>query len=83
MNISGFTITKIKSMIVFFFLFASAVALSQNDSVNKQNDSINTSLIQAFNKKLSIIEAQRLTDSIKSGIKKTTFFKTTDNLKKT
>jgi hypothetical protein len=41
-------------------------------------------LIQAFNKKLSIIEAQRLTDSIKSGIRKTTpFFKTTDNLKKT
>jgi predicted nucleic acid-binding protein len=59
------------------------VALSQNDSVNKQNDSINTSLIQAFNKTV-IIEAQRLTDSIKSGIRKTTtFFKTTDNLKET
>jgi hypothetical protein len=57
------------------------VALSQNDSVNKQNDSINTSLIQAFNKKLSIIEAQRL--PIPSmALKTTTFFKTTDNLKK-
>jgi hypothetical protein len=40
-------------------------------------------LIQAFNKKLSIIEAQRLTDSIKKvALEKTTFFKTTDNLKR-
>jgi hypothetical protein len=39
-------------------------------------------LIQAFNKKLSIIEAQRLTDSINGIRKTTTFFKTTDNLKR-
>ena len=84
-TVSGFTITKIRTLLIaIFFLFASVVALSQNDSVNKQNDSINTSLIQAFNKKLSIIEAQRLTDSIKKVAleKQLLSLKTTDNLKK-
>ena len=84
-TVSGFTISKIKTLLIgVFFLFASAVALSQNDSINKQNDSINTSLIQAFNKKLSIIEAQRLTDSIKKVAleKQLLSLKTTDNLKK-
>jgi hypothetical protein len=39
-------------------------------------------LIQAFNKKLSIIEAQRPIPSKVALEKTTTFFKTTDNLKK-
>jgi hypothetical protein len=36
-------------------------------------------LIQAFNKKLSIIEAQPIPSKV--ALEKTTFFKTTDNLK--
>ncbi|CAM3041056.1 mechanosensitive ion channel family protein [Flavobacterium frigoris] len=84
-TVSGFIIRKIKTILLsVFLLLASAAAFSQNDSINKQNDSINTSLIQAFNKKLSIIEAQRLTDSIKKVEleKQLLSLKTTDNLKK-
>ncbi|MEZ7504895.1 mechanosensitive ion channel family protein [Flavobacterium sp. Arc2] len=83
--ILGFSIGKIKTLVIgILFLFASTASFSQNDSINKQNDSINTSLIQVFNKKLSIIEAQRLTDSIKKVAleKQLLSLKTTDNLKK-
>jgi small-conductance mechanosensitive channel len=60
------------------------VAFSQNESNTKRNDSINTSLIQGFNKKLSLIEGQRVKDSIKKAGLETQLLslKTTDNLKK-
>lgn len=66
-----------------FVLFSNPVA-SQNDNKTTKNDSINISLIQAFNKKLSLIEGQRIKDSIKKVALETQLLslKTTDNLKK-
>jgi len=62
----------------------STVAIAQQDSVSKKNDSLNNSLIQSFNKKLTLIEAQRLSDSIKKSELEVQLksLKTTDNLKK-
>jgi small-conductance mechanosensitive channel len=62
----------------------SNVVVSQNDNNATKNDSINTSLIQSFNKKLSLIEGQRIKDSIKKAKLETQLLslKTTDNLKK-
>jgi small-conductance mechanosensitive channel len=66
-----------------FVLFSNMV-VSQNDNNATKNDSINTSLIQSFNKKLSLIEGQRIKDSIKKAKLETQLLslKTTDNLKK-
>jgi small-conductance mechanosensitive channel len=60
------------------------MVVSQNDNNATKNDSINTSLIQSFNKKLSLIEGQRIKDSIKKAKLETQLLslKTTDNLKK-
>ena len=41
---------------------------AQQDSLNKKNDSLNTSIIKAFNKKLATIDIQRINDSIKKAI---------------
>lgn len=62
----------------------STIAIAQEDSISKKNDSINNSLIQTFNKKLTLIEAQRLSDSIKKAELEIQLksLKTTDNLKK-
>jgi hypothetical protein len=49
---------------LFLLLFAS-VSFSQEANVNKKNDSLNSSLIQSFNKKLTLVEGQRINDSIK------------------
>jgi small-conductance mechanosensitive channel len=66
-----------------FVLFSNPVA-SQNDNKTTKNNSINISLIQAFNKKLVLIEGQRIKDSIKKVALETQLLslKTTDNLKK-
>jgi small-conductance mechanosensitive channel len=84
-NVLGFTVQKIKTLLTaVFFLFVSTVAFSQNESSAQKNDSVNTSLIQEFNKKLSVIEGQRIKDSIKKAELETQLLslKTTDNLKK-
>jgi small-conductance mechanosensitive channel len=84
-NVSDFTVQKIKTLLTaIFFLFVSTAAFSQNESNAKKNDSVNTSLIQEFNKKLSVIEGQRIKDSIKKAELETQLLslKTTDNLKK-
>lgn len=71
-------------LIAFFALLFSSVSIAQNDSINKKYDSLNTSLIQSYNKKLSLIEGQRITDSIKRVALESQLLslKTTDNLKK-
>lgn len=71
-------------VISFFTLLFSAMSFAQDDAKNKKNDSVNTSLIQTFNKKLSLIEGQRITDSIKRVAleQQLLSLKTTDNLKK-
>ncbi|WP_369769354.1 mechanosensitive ion channel family protein [Flavobacterium sp. WC2416] len=58
--------------------------VAQQDSINKKNDSLNTSIIKNFNEKLAIIEGQRVSDSIKKSELETQLLslKTTDNLKK-
>lgn len=70
--------------ISLFLLLFSTVSFSQDDSLNKQNDSVNTSLIRTFNKKLTVIEGQRISDSIKRVALESQLLslKTTDNLKK-
>ena len=80
-----FTIPKIKLLLAgVIFLIFSTVAFSQGESNAKKNDSVNTSLIQEFNRKLSIIDGQRIKDSIKKVEleAKLLSLKTTDNLKK-
>ena len=57
---------------------------AQQDSLNKKNDSLNTSIIKAFNKKLATIDIQRINDSIKKAAleKQLLSLSTTDNLQK-
>ncbi|WP_369765169.1 mechanosensitive ion channel family protein [Flavobacterium sp. WC2429] len=75
----------VKTLILSFFvvLFAQKT-VAQQDSINKKNDSLNTSIIKNFNEKLAIIEGQRVSDSIKKSELETQLLslKTTDNLKK-
>ncbi|MFB0909911.1 MAG: hypothetical protein QMA99_02985, partial [Flavobacterium sp.] len=84
-SVFGFTIPKIKLLLtgVVFLLF-STVAFSQGESDAKKNDSVHTSLIREFNRKLSVIDGQRIKDSIKKVELETKLLslKTTDNLKK-
>jgi hypothetical protein len=71
-------------VISFLALLFSSMSFSQHDSINKKKDSVNASLIQSFNKKLTLIEEQRITDSIKRAELELQLLslKTTDNLKK-
>jgi small-conductance mechanosensitive channel len=82
-KLSLFSATK-RVVISLFLLFFSSVAFSQEDSLNKKNDSVNTSLIQSFNRKLILVEGQRISDSIKRAQLETQLLslKTSDNLKK-
>lgn len=56
----------------------------KKDSINRNNDSLNTSILQKFNKRAAEIEQLRIADSItKSELEKQiNSLKTTDNLKK-
>lgn len=77
--------TKLRMVLLFAILtLFSTAAIAQQDSINKKADSINNSLIQSFNKKLTLIEAQRLSDSVKKVELENQLksLKTTDNLKK-
>lgn len=71
------------AILLFIILFATTVK-AQNDSINKKSDSINAAIVQDFNKKLGLIEAQRISDSLKKVALETELksLKTTDNLKK-
>ena len=74
-----------KSLVLcFIFSFISTIALAQKDSINKQIDSSNAIIIQAYNKKIATIESQRINDSIKKVELQTLLLslKTTDYLKR-
>ena len=60
------------------------LTLAQNDSINKQNDSINLTIIKSFNEKIAAIKLQRINDSIKKVELQTVLLslKTTDYLKR-
>ena len=62
----------------------STTALAQKDSINKKNDSVNATIIKAYNKKIEVIESQRINDSIKKVELQTLLLtlKTTDYLKR-
>ncbi|MGO4817774.1 mechanosensitive ion channel domain-containing protein [Flavobacterium sp. W22_SRS_FP1] len=71
-------------VICLCLLLFATVSFSQQAILNKKNDSLNTSLIQSFNKKLTLVEGQRITDSIKRAELELQILslKTSDNLKK-
>ncbi|WP_369753698.1 mechanosensitive ion channel family protein [Flavobacterium sp. WC2409] len=75
----------VKTLILsFFVVLFTQKTVAQQDSINKKNDSLNTSIIKNFNEKLAIIEGQRVSDSIKKSELETQLLslKKTDNLKK-
>lgn len=65
-------------------LFVSQTSALQKDSTNVKNDSLNSIKLRDLNNKLSVIEQQRILDSIKKNELETQLnsLKTTDNLKK-
>jgi len=74
-----------KRVIIFLLaLLFSSISFAQQESITKKNDSVNNSLIQSFNKKLSLIERQRISDSIKRAELESQILslKKSDNLKK-
>ena len=64
--------------------FAAQKIFAQTDSLNKKNDSINTAILNDYNKKIQEIEKLRLADSAKKAEleEQLNSLKTTDNLKK-
>lgn len=84
-NLFIFNITNWRNTILLILaILFSLTSIAQKDTVNTKNDSINAAIVQDFNKKLNLIEIQRISDSLKKKtleeeIKK---LKTTDNLKK-
>lgn len=81
---SSFRNDAIKFFICSFLFLSVQMSYSQQDSINKVNDSLNASIIRSFNDKLATTEAQRVKDSIKKSDleKQISSLKTTDNLKK-
>ena len=76
---------NIKIIIAGIALFLSSQKLvAQQDSINKKTDSINAAILDNYNKKIALIEQQRIDDSIKRVQLQTQLnsLKTTDNLKK-
>lgn len=80
-----FNITNWRNTILLILtILFSLTSIAQKDTINTKKDSINAAIVQDFNKKLNLIEIQRISDSLKKKtleeeIKK---LKTTDNLKK-
>ncbi len=75
----------IKIIIAGFVLLLAAESLTaQTDSSNKKADSINVAILNDYNKKISLIEEQRIADSLKKTELEAQLnsLKTTDNLKK-
>ncbi|NRT12021.1 mechanosensitive ion channel family protein [Flavobacterium sp. 14A] len=73
-----------QTIILIVLLSIAAQSFAQSDSTNVKNDSINTSIIANYNKKIAVIESQRLSDSVKKATLEAQILtlKTTDNLKK-
>lgn len=69
--------------ILVLFIFYSQPLAAQQDTAGKKNDSINALILEAYNKKISEIEQQRIADSVKKAELQTQLnsLKTT-NLKK-
>lgn len=67
-----------------FLLVWSVASQAQPDSLSQKNDSINRSVLQDYNEKLTEFEKQRLVDSIKKADLESQLLqlKTTDNLQK-
>jgi small-conductance mechanosensitive channel len=82
-QLSFFNGIKIVIISCFLLLFVQN-SIAQSDTLNKKDDSVNSSIIQSFNKKLTLIEGQRVSDSIKRATLELQIssLKTTDNLKK-
>ncbi len=66
------------------FMFFAQVLFAQTDSTGKKNDSLNTAILNDYNKKIKEIEEQRIADSAKKAELEAQInsLKTTDNLKK-
>lgn len=70
--------------IISVYLSASLTAFSQGDTLKVNDDSLNTAILNDFNKKLLDTDQQRISDSVKKEELKVLInsLKTTDNLKK-
>ena len=85
-----FSITLITSLFIFglqnlYGQKKDTTGQSQKiDSINKNNDSFNSVILQKFSKKQEEIESLRIADSITKAnlLKEISSLKTTDNLKK-
>lgn len=66
------------------FLFFTQTLFAQVDSLSKKKDSLNTAILNDYNKKIREIEEQRIADSVKKAELEAQInsLKTTDNLKK-
>ncbi len=76
---------KITFLVVLISLiFTSPVAFAQQDTATSEKDSLNTYMLEEYNKKITKIENQRIQDSIKKSALEDEInsLKTTDNLKK-
>ncbi|MDP1624064.1 MAG: mechanosensitive ion channel [Bacteroidales bacterium] len=76
---------KNRSILIFIaILVALQTVFAQVDTINTNNDSLNTSILDDFNKKLAEIDQLRVADSIQKSELETQLnsLKTTDNLKK-
>lgn len=77
--------SKMRNLILVIFIVLYSMSINaQKDTINKKTDSINAVIVQDFNKKLNLIEAQRISDSLKKVAleEELKSLKTTDNLKK-
>lgn len=77
--------SKMRNLILVVFIVLYSMSINaQKDTINKKTDSINAVIVQDFNKKLNLIEAQRISDSLKKVALEVELksLKTTDNLKK-
>jgi small-conductance mechanosensitive channel len=70
--------------ISLFVIWMSQPLIAQNDSLNKNNDSLNAIILRDYNRKMQEIELQRVEDSVKKAELEAEIsaLKTTDNLKK-
>jgi small-conductance mechanosensitive channel len=72
---------KFNRVLCFFIIFSINSVSGQNDSITIKNDSIINSLLLDYNKRLVVIEQQRVADSIKKS-ELLEQLKTTDNIQK-
>ncbi|MGH2565742.1 MAG: hypothetical protein ACRDE5_14595, partial [Ginsengibacter sp.] len=77
-------IKPVIAAIVLLFTSQIVFAQQENDSINKENDSLNAAILKNYNNKIAAIEQQRKEDSVKRSELQVQLnsLKTTDNLKK-